>query len=132
MAATASVVPVAPSSRAKLNTVIVKRGDSLWKIAEQNLGKGLRWRELLALNPGLVDGDHIAAGSQIYLPATASLLRTATQFTVSKGDTLTKIAQTQFGHASFWSCIAQANPAVHDANLIFEGQQLLLPASCKP
>src|SRR6267378_808071 len=52
--------------------------------------------------------------------------------TVKPGDTLWKLAQTQFGHAAFWSCIAQANPAVHDADLIYEGQLLFLPASCKP
>ncbi len=134
-------VPVAPSrptgpaavaGQRKLNVVTVKPGDSLWKIAQQNLGRGIRWRDLLAANPGIADGNHIAAGSQIYLPAVVSPLRTATKFTVRQGDTLTKIAQTQLGHASFWACIAQANPAVHDANLIFEGQQLLLPAACKP
>ncbi len=124
--------PAAVAGKPKLNVVTVKPGDSLWKLAHQNLGNGLRWRDLLAVNPGIADGNHIAAGSQIYLPAVVSPLRTATKFTVRQGDTLTKIAQTQLGHASFWACIAQANPAVHDANLIFEGQQLLLPAACKP
>jgi nucleoid-associated protein YgaU len=124
--------PITVAGQSKLSVVTVKPGDSLWKLAQQNLGKGLRWRDLLAVNPGIVDGNHIVAGSQIYVPATASPLRTATKFTVHKGDTLTKIAQTQLGHASFWACIALANPAVHDANLIFEGQQLLLPASCEP
>ena len=123
-------VPAALNGTAKLSAVIVKPGDSLWKIAQQNLGKGVRWRDLLAANPGIVDGNRIAAGSQIYVPTPP--LRTATKFTVRKGDTLTKIAQTQLGHAAFWSCIAQANPGIHDANLIFEGQQLLLPATCKP
>jgi nucleoid-associated protein YgaU len=124
--------PAAAAGQPKLNTVTVKPGDSLWKLAQQNLGKGLRWRDLLAANPGIVDGNHIEAGSQINLPAVAFPLRTATKFTVRQGDTLTKIAQTQFGHASLWACIAQANPAIHDANLIFEGQQLVLPASCRP
>jgi nucleoid-associated protein YgaU len=126
------VAPIAPAAPAKLNVVTIKPGDSLWKLAQQNLGKGLRWHDLLAANPGIVDANHIVAGSQIYLPAAVSPLRTATKITVRKGDTLSKIAQTQLGHASYWSCIARANPAVHDANIIYEGQLLFLPASCKP
>ena len=123
---------VVPKGTAKLNAVIVRPGDSLWKIAQQNLGKGLRWHDLLAVNPGIVDANHIAAGSQIYLPAAGASIRTATKLTVRKGDTLSKIAQTRLGHASHWSCIAMANPAIRDANVIFEGQVLLLPANCRP
>ncbi len=128
----APIVPVAPSGATKLNAVIVRPGDSLWKIADQNLGKGLRWRELLSVNPAIRDANQIKAGSQIFLPAAASSARTATKITVKKGDTLTSIAQAHFGHASYWSCIAQANPTVRDANMIFEGQVLLIPANCKP
>ena len=126
--------PIAPAvtSTAKLNAVSVKAGDSLWKLAQRNLGGGLRWSELLPLNPGIRDPDHIQAGSRIYLPPAVSPGRSATKFTVRKGDTLWKIAQTQFGHASLWSCIARANPNLRDANLIHEGQVLLLPAGCAP
>jgi nucleoid-associated protein YgaU len=112
--------------------VIARPGDSLWKIAEQNLGKGLRWRELLSVNPAIRDANQIKAGSQIFLPTMVSSARTATKITVKKDDTLTSIAQAHFGHASYWSCIAQANAAVRDTNLIFEGQVLLVPAGCKP
>jgi nucleoid-associated protein YgaU len=126
------IAPAAPSARVKLNVVIVKPGDSLWKLAQKNLGKGLRWRELLSYNPGLGDPDLIAAGSEIFVPAKAGPLRTATKFTVRKGDTLSSIALFQLGHASSWSCIADANPDIHDANLIHEGQIIILPASCKP
>ena len=125
----AAIAPAAPS---KLNVVVVKRGDSLWKLAEENLGKGIRWREIVDANPAIVDANRIEAGSQIFLPSIASSFRTATRILVRKGDTLTSIAHTQFGHASYWSCIAQANPAIRDANLIFEGQSLVLPANCKP
>ena len=126
------MAPAAPSARVKLNVVIVKPGDSLWKLAQKNLGKGLRWRELLSYNPGLSDPNLIAAGSEIFIPAAVSPLRTTTKVTVRKGDTLSGIALSQLGRASSWSCIANANPEIHDPNLIHEGQVLLLPASCKP
>ena len=122
----------APAGPAKLNVLTVQPGDSLWKLAQQNLGDGLRWHDLLAANPAIVDPNHIVAGSHIFLPSIASRFRTATRILVQKGDTLSEIAQAQFGHASYWSCIAQANPAIRDANLIFEGQSLVLPANCKP
>jgi nucleoid-associated protein YgaU len=125
------IAPAVPSARVKLNVVIVKPGDSLWKLAQKNLGKGLRWRDLLSYNPGLRDPNLIAAGSEIYVPVGASPLRTDTKFTVRAGDTLSSIALSQLGHASSWSCIAHANPEVRDANLIHEGQVLLLPAGCK-
>jgi LysM repeat protein len=135
---TAAVTPakpaaaIAPAAQPKLNVVVVKPGDSLWKLAVENLGKGTRWRELLTVNPTIVDANRIDAGSQIFLPSIASSFRTATRIIVRKGDTLSQMAQTQFGRASLWSCIAQANPAIYDANLIFEGQVLFIPASCKP
>jgi len=123
---------VGPAASAKRNVVTVKPGDSLWRLAQENLGKGLRWHDLLAVNPAIVDANHIVAGSQIFLPSIASRFRTATRIIVQKGDTLTAIAHAQFGQASYWSCIAEANPAIRDANVIYEGQSLLVPASCKP
>jgi len=124
--------PIVGAAPAKLNVVTVEPGDSLWKLAQENLGKGLRWHDLLAVNPAIADANHIVAGSQIFLPAIASRFRTATRIIVQKGDTLTAIAHTHFGRASYWSCVAQSNPAIRDANVIFEGQELLIPASCKP
>src|SRR5437660_7976299 len=51
IASVAPGVPVAPNGAAKLNAIVVKPGDSLWKIAAEKLGKGFRWHDLLAVNP---------------------------------------------------------------------------------
>ena len=111
--------------------ITVQPGDSLWKLAERNLGQGLRWHDLLSVNPGILNPDHIVAGTQLYLPAAVTPFGVAAKLTVRPGDTLWSIAQAQFGRASAWSCIAQANPAIRDANRIYPGQSLTLPASCK-
>jgi nucleoid-associated protein YgaU len=124
------LAPVARANSSKGKIVTVKPGDSLWKLAEQNLGKGHRWHELLSTNPGILDPNQIVAGSQIVLPTSSPSPRTSTKFIVRTGDTLSTIAQSQLGHASYAACIARANPAVRDANLIYAGQVMLLPASC--
>lgn len=128
--------PVAPrvaplkTISGKLTMVTVKPGDSLWKFAVSRLGNGHRWQELLALNPGLRNPDLLEVGSQIVVPASLASPRAPTKYTVRDGDTLWTIAQSHFGHGSGWSCIAQANPDLRDANLIHAGKILLLPASC--
>jgi nucleoid-associated protein YgaU len=132
--ATQPRAPVAPSAilSGKLTTVTVKPGDSLWKFAASRLGDGRRWQELLALNPGLPSPDLLKVGSPIVVPASFAPPRERTKYTVRHGDTLWTIAQTQLGHGTAWSCIAHANPDLHEANLVHEGQLLLLPASCLP
>jgi len=140
-AAPATVAPeIAPLTgvgriRSSLHTVTVQPGDSLWKLAQKNLGRGSRWQELLAANPGIVDPTRLAPGTQIVVPTETPTLKhveSDTKIAVQKGDTLTKIAQSQYGRAAAWTCIAQANRQIPDANRIHEGQQLLLPFQCKP
>jgi nucleoid-associated protein YgaU len=118
-----------------VHTVTVQPGDSLWKLAQQNLGRGSRWQELLAANPSVVDPTHLAAGTQIVVPTetpTLKHVKSDTKIAVQKGDTLSAIARANYGRAEAWRCIAQANPQIVDANRIYEGQQLLLPFKCKP
>lgn len=131
------IVPLTGVGRipSSLHTLTVQPGDSLWKLAQKNLGRGPRWQELLADNPGIVDPMRLAPGTQIVVPTETPTLKhveSDTKIAVQKGDTLTKIAQSQYGRAAAWTCIAQANPQILDANRIYEGQQLLLPFKCKP
>jgi nucleoid-associated protein YgaU len=132
-----SVAPVvAPSieirGNASLRIVTVRPGDSLWKLAQENLGRGSRWQELLAANPGIVDPARIAAGTEIVLPTNRTGMKTDMRVTVKQGDTLTQIAKLTYGRAAAWRCIEQANPEISDANHIYAGQQLRLPFACRP
>ena len=112
--------------------VVVKPGETLWKFAASRLGDGHRWQELLALNPGLHNPDVLQIGSEIIVPASVAPPRAPTKYIVRHGDTLWSIAQVELHRGTAWSCIAHANPDLGDANLIHEGQVLLLPASCLP
>ena len=126
---------VAPmiSNASAPRSIIVKYGDSLWKLAQINLGDGHRWHELAAINPAIVNPEHILAGTPINIAATAPVAPTApndSNVTVHKGDSLWKIAQKKLGFGGFWGCIAKANPVIQDANLIYTGQILAVPEAC--
>ncbi len=110
--------------------VVAASGDSLWKIAQHHLGRGQRWQELLSANPQLADPNHIRVGERIHIPASELRPTSDSHYRVQAGDSLSAIAASQFHHAAAWSCIADANPDLADANRIRTGQLLLLPASC--
>src|SRR5215469_7544740 len=125
-------VSASPAVSRKLVIVTVKSGDSLWKFAASRLGDGRRWQELLALNPGLRNPEVLPVGSEIVVPAKVAPPRAPTKYVVRHGDTLWRIAQTELHRSSAWRCILHANPDLPDADLLHEGQVLLLPSSCLP
>lgn len=59
-----------PSAATGKRTYKVKSGDSFYKIAKEQLGNAERWKELLALNKTLVNGDPTALqpGQTLVLP----------------------------------------------------------------
>lgn len=50
--------------------ILVKRGDSLWKLAQEQLGNGNEWRCLSEANPSIRDAGVIFAGQILKVPAT--------------------------------------------------------------
>jgi nucleoid-associated protein YgaU len=141
-----AVRPVLPrhsllaATNATRKIVSVQRGDSLWKLAKQNLGRGNRRPELLAANPGIADANQIRVGVQLNLPeapATPRSKRVAAStakltLKIHRGDTLWSLAKANLGHSSAWHCLAAANPSVSDPNRIYENQELVVPAGCSP
>ena len=68
------------------------------------------------------DFSNVEGGSS----STASAGRT---YTVVSGDSLSKIAQQQYGHANHWNRIYEANRDIlNDPDKIFPGQILKIPA----
>ncbi len=100
---------------------IVKKSDSLWKIAEQNYGSGYNWVDISKANklksPGL-----LVEGQELILPAveTKNIVKTITNETnqkieigdgykVLKGDSLWKISVRAYGDGYKWVSLWQAN-----------------------
>lgn len=121
----------------------VKRGDSLWKIAEERLGDGTRYVELVALNEAVLDGppDFLMPGTVLKVPiATGS---SDSSYVVQPGDTLSEIAEDHLGDADAYPFIfrasrdtVQANGVrLSDPDLILPGWDLTIPgqpASAEP
>ncbi len=60
--------PAKATSKPSGGTYVVKGGDSLTRIAERVLGNGQRWKEIVALNPGL-DPQRLIVGKSLKMPA---------------------------------------------------------------
>src|SRR5512132_57764 len=73
----AAADPDCPADATAGRVYTVRDGDSLWRIADRELGGGHRWREIFAVNQGrrmrdgqlLADGGLILPGWQLLLPA---------------------------------------------------------------
>ena len=107
------------------NTYTVKAGDTLWDIAQSQLGNGSRYKEIMTLN-GLTS-DVIQPGQVLKLPTgndnTGS--GSVSTYTVKAGDTLWDIAQSQLDNGSRYKEIMTLNGLAGD--VIQPGQVLKLP-----
>lgn len=127
-------IGLAPSRHeqaASMTATRVEPGDTLWKIAQEKLGSGYRWKEIAAANPRLKASTKILAGEQLRLPfpESFSALRQRTH-RVSTGDTLWKLARAAFGNGTAWLCLAHANPGIQNPDLLLPGQDVQIPEQC--
>ncbi|MEI8232450.1 MAG: LysM peptidoglycan-binding domain-containing protein [bacterium] len=127
-------------------SVVVSKGDSLWKIAEKQYGSGYNWVDIAKEN-NLTNANQVNEGQELKLPKTAvkEIVKTETlkaevtkaettptistdSYTVVKGDYLWSIAVRAYGDGYKWVEIAKANEInLTSANYIEIGQVLKLP-----
>lgn len=109
------------------SSVTVVSGDTLLKIANRC---GTSVAALRLANPDIGSGSLIYPGEVLVLPG--AILGTDDGFfiyIVARGDTLKGLA-TRFGTTV--EALLAANPAIKNANVIYEGQQLKVYASSNP
>ncbi len=139
------VDPVVEDQRpAAVATYRVKKGDSLWSIAQEHYGDGHLAKKLAEFNVArgrLRDADTILVGATILLPeprvlgapgsravATSEPAKPR-EYTVRKGDTLGEIAQRELGSSKRWEAIVAANRRViNDPDDIRVGMVLRIPS----
>ncbi|MGV8930833.1 MAG: LysM peptidoglycan-binding domain-containing protein [Luteimonas sp.] len=103
---------------------LVNPGDTLSQIAAHY---GVSLNSLLSANPQIHNPDLIHPGQTIHVSGGATGNTSATHgYTVRGGDTMSGIAAR---NGISLSALVNANPQVHNANLIFAGQQLNVPGA---
>lgn len=131
-----------PQSKPVTRSYVVKKGDSLGRIARKQLGSARYADEIRRVNPQ-IKNDVIYAGKTIWIPvlggdekakvANAEPSKKAARsgktryITVKKGETLMAIAKREYGDQSKWKALARRNGIRRDKDLR-DSQKLLIPA----
>jgi LysM repeat protein len=126
----------------------VRRGDSLWKIADEQLGDGTRYTEIVALNQDALHGrpDFIDPGLVLRLPGDAPTQATGQTpaddetYVVQQGDTLWDIARDTLDDPTRYPEIVDASRStlqpdgaqLRDPDLIRPGWKLTIPGTGSP
>jgi len=115
----------------------VKKGDDLWKIAENFYGSGYNWVDIAQAN-NLSNPNIIYVDQELTIPRTAVIKPLAAEMTVfgsviegsqhvvEKGDHLWGIAVRAYGDGYQWTRLAQANK-IASPDVINPGDVLTIP-----
>ncbi len=126
---------------------VIKQGDTLRKIAQEQLGGSYRWQYLYEFNKkDIKDPNALEAGTTIIIPVeqegqgkvtaepvkaapaksqTAAVTRT---YTIQKNDSLWKIAKQQLGNGNRWKEIHELNKAkIKNPDKLIPGTKIELP-----
>ena len=108
-------------------TYTVKKGDTLWRIAQKTMGSGNKYKTIMTLN-SLVS-DKLKVGQVLKIREKSSGKEAAqpstTEYTVKKGDSLWKIAKAQLGSGNRYREIMTASGLKND--LLKVGQKIKIP-----
>jgi nucleoid-associated protein YgaU len=134
----------APTKHRSTIDYTVKRGDSLWKIAERLLGDGTRFTEIVELNRDELNGrpDFILSGTVLKVPHDVTEVevdRPAEEYTVKPGDTLSEIADAKLGDPMRYPELFEASrdtvqpdgTMLTDPDLIRPGWEITIPGLAK-
>lgn len=116
---------------------VVKKGDSLWKIAEAETGSGYNWTAIAKANnlknPGVLYRDQkliipkIEAKAAIVKKDAEVTIKPGTTYAAVRGDSLWKIAVKTYGDGYKWTTIWKSNKtAIRDPNKLEIGMKILL------
>lgn len=143
---TAPVLVAADTTTTERSTIdyTVKRGDSLWKIAERLLGDGARFQEIVELNKAVLNGrpDFIVSGTVLKVPYVVTepeADRPAEEYVVEPGDTLSEIAEAKLGDPLLYPELFAASrdtvqpdgAMLTDPDLIRPGWEITIPGQAK-
>jgi peptidoglycan endopeptidase LytE len=121
---TFAAAPAAYASSTCGNSVTVVSGDTLYKIATRC---GTTVSALQLANPSIGSGSLIYAGQVLYMPGGIIYGTNGYDtYIVARGDTLKSLA---IRFNTTVDALLRLNPSITNANIIYEGQRLTVPAA---
>ena len=127
------------STPASLSRHKVKKGETLSAISKKYLGSSHSWRQIVAANPS-INPNRLKVGTELIIPGSRGnqgarqaapvaaapnrTSRSRDSYKVKRGDTLSTIANKQYGDRALWAHIYRANKGLlANPNVIIPGMK---------